>query len=141
MQSIMETETLTSAHLHALLAENGFEVEDAAPGVFSIRQPESGVTIHAVLEGQVIYFSLTCLTVAASKLTQDVLRLMLKADNGISTSHFQLYEMGNGQTAIALSNFAKLQELGPDDEDDILSCLNFLLADLTVAKKLLGQLA
>ncbi len=140
MQPIMETETLTTAHLHALLAENGFEVEDAAPGVFSIRQPESGVTIHAVLEGQVIYFSLTCLTVAANKLTPDVLRLMLKADNGISTSHFQLYEMGDGQTAIALSNFAKLQELGPDDEDDILSCLNFLLADLTVAKKLLRQL-
>ncbi|HEX4166818.1 MAG TPA: hypothetical protein VHZ55_15235 [Bryobacteraceae bacterium] len=138
---MIETDTLTSAHIHALLADNGFETEDTAPGVFAIRQPDSGLTIHAVVEGQVIFFSLTCLTVPDGKLTPQVLRLMLQADNGISTSHFQLYAMGEGQTAVALSNFAKLQELGPDDEDDILSCLNFLLADLSVAKRLLEQLA
>ena len=136
-----ETETISSAHIHAILAENGFDIQDVSPNVFSIRQPDTGITVRAFLEGQVIFFSLTCLTVAEAKLTPEVLRVMLQSDNGISTSHFQLYGMANGETTIALSNFAKLQELGPDDEDDILSCLDFLLADLSVARKLLQHLA
>ncbi len=136
-----DTDTLTNARIHALVAENGFEVTDSMPGVFMIEQPDSGVTIRAVVEGQVIFFALTCLTVADAKLTPELLRSMLDAGNGISTSHFQLYGVGEAQTAIALSNFAKLQEVGSDDEDDILSCLNFLLADLSVAKRLLQQLA
>jgi len=37
-----------------------------------------------------------------------------------------------------LNNFCKLQELGPDDEDDILSCVSFLLADVVNAKELIG---
>ena len=46
---------------------------------------------------------------------------MLAADNGISTSSFQLYDAGGGNVTITLNNFCKLQDLGPDDEDDILS--------------------
>ena len=68
------------------------------------------------------------------------MRKMLAADNGISTSHFQLYDMGSGNTAIALTNFCKLQELGPDDEDDVLSCVHFLFADLMTARDLLRSL-
>jgi len=70
--------------------------------------------------------------------TTDILRKMLSGDNGISTSHFQLYDTGNGETAITLNNFCKLQDLGPEDEDDILSCVNFLLADVVLAKGLIG---
>ena len=63
---------------------------------------------------------------------------MLAADNGISTSYFQLYDMGDG-IAVTLNNFSKLQDLGPEDQDDVLSCINFLLADVLRAKELIGS--
>jgi len=63
---------------------------------------------------------------------------MLSADNGISTSHFQLYDTKDGQVAVTLNNFCKLQDLGRDDEDDILSCVSFLLADVVHARDLIG---
>ena len=68
---------------------------------------------------------------------------MLAAENGISTSHFQLYEAGSGKVAVSLNNFCKLQDLGPDDEDDILSCVRiFLLVDVSeCAATLIGSLA
>ena len=135
------TQTIDSAQIHALLAEKGFDVHDESPNLFTIKQPDSGITIQAVLEGEILFFSLTCLTLPDQKLTPAALRLMLNADNGISTSHFQLYPAGNGTTAVALSNFCKLQELGSDDQDDILSCVDFLLADVMEARTLLKGLA
>ena len=65
---------------------------------------------------------------------------MLAADNGISTSYFQLYEAGSGTVAMTLNNFCKLQDMGPEDEDDILSCVHFLLVDVMTARRLLGDL-
>ena len=65
---------------------------------------------------------------------------MLAANNGISTSYFQLYEAGEGKVAITLNNFCKLQDLGADDEDDILSCVHFLLVDVMTARHLLAGL-
>jgi hypothetical protein len=64
---------------------------------------------------------------------------MLASDNGISTSHFQLYTGADGNVTITLNNFCKLQEIGPDDEDDILSCVDFLMADAVHAHELIGQ--
>jgi hypothetical protein len=136
-----EIQMIDSAQIHSLLAERGYDVEDAAPNALSIRQPESGITIQAVLEGDILFLSLPCLTVPDSKLTRDILRRMLAAENGISTSSFQLYGGNNGQTTIALSNFCKLQELGPDDQDDILSCIHFLFADVLAARTLLADVA
>lgn len=135
-----ETATVDSAQIHVLLAESGYEVSDLAPNVLSIRQPDSGIAIQGVIESEIMVFSLTCLTVADEKITPEVMRRMLAADNGISTSHFQLYEMGGGQTAVALTNFCKLQQLGPDDADDILSCVHFLFADVLAARSLLRHL-
>jgi hypothetical protein len=63
---------------------------------------------------------------------------MLASDNGISTSHFQIYEIENGNVAITLNNFCKLQDLGPEDEDDILSCAHFLFVDVLRARDLLS---
>ncbi len=37
---------------------------------------------------------------------------------------------GGGKIAMTLNNFCKLQDLGADDEDDILSCVHFLLVDV-----------
>jgi hypothetical protein len=125
--------------IHALLAERGYEVSETAPNTLKIREVDSGVVVQAVLEGDICFFSLTCTIVPNSALTADVMRQMLDADNGISTSHFQLYNVG-GQVAVTLNNFCKLQEMGPDDEDDIQSCVHFLLVDVMTARRLVGHL-
>ena len=86
------------------------------------------------------YFSLTCTVVPRAAVTPGVMQRMLAADNGISTSHFQIYDAGAGKVAVTLTNFCKLQDMGPEDEDDILSCVHFLLVDVLSARRLLGDL-
>lgn len=134
----MTTTQSTLDQIHALLAAKGYSVSEAGDGVLRIQEVASGITLQAVLAGEILFLSLVCMSVKSSSLTPAILRKMLAADNGISTSHFQLYDTGNGNAAVTLNNFCKLQELGPDDEDDILSCVNFLLADVVHAKDLLG---
>ena len=56
--------------------------------------------------------------------------LFRSSDNGVSTSSFQLYDAADGKVTITLNNFCKLQDMGPEDEDDILSCEHFLLVDV-----------
>jgi hypothetical protein len=73
-------------------------------------------------------------------LTPKIMRTMLDAHNGISTSYFQLYNASDGNVAITLNNFCKLENLGPEDEDDILSCVHFLLVDVMAARQLLSDL-
>jgi hypothetical protein len=94
-----------------------------------------------VIEGDIVFFSLLCVTVPRSKITPEIMASMLSAENGISTSYFQLYDADGGNTAVTLNNFCKLQECGPDDQDDILSCVHFLLVDVMSARRLLGSLA
>jgi hypothetical protein len=124
----------------ALLAERGYEVTEAAPNSLKIREVESGVSVRAVLEGHILFFSLTCTVVPRAAITADVMAQMLASDNGISTSHFQLYDLANGTVAVTLNNFCKLQDMGDDDEDDILSCVQFLLVDVMSAHRLVGHL-
>jgi hypothetical protein len=124
--------------IHALLAAKRYSVSETGEGVLRIQEVESGIVVQAVLSGDILYFSLLCMSVPEKSLTPQILRKMLSATNGISTSSFQLYETGDGSVAITLNNFCKLQELGPDDEDDILSCVSFLLADVVHAKDLIG---
>lgn len=136
--------TLTTSpqlgQIHALLAENGYEVSEPAPDTLRIREVQSDVSLRAVLQGEILFFSLTCTVVPRSAITPELMRRMLAAENGISTSHFQLYEAGAGNAAVTLNNFCKLQDMGPEDEDDILSCVHFLLADVLSARSLLGEL-
>ena len=127
--------------IHALLADNGYEVSEPAPDTLRIQEVQSGIVMQAVLQGEILFFSLTCTVVPRAALTPEMLGRMLAADNGISTSHFQLYDAANGQTAVTLANFCKLQDMGPEDEDDILSCVQFLLADLVSARRLLSGLS
>jgi hypothetical protein len=126
--------------IHALLAENRYEVSEPAPDTLRIEEVESGVSIQAVLQGDILFFSLTCTVVPRAAITADRMSRMLAADNGISTSHFQLYDAGAGKVAVTLNNFCKLQDMGPEDEDDILSCVHFLLVDVMSARRLLGDL-
>ncbi len=126
--------------IHALLAEKGYEVSEPAPDTLRILETESGVAIQAVLEGDILFFSLVCTTVLKAAITRELAWKMLDANNGVSTSSFQLYDVHQEKVAITLNNFCKLQDLGADDEDDILSCVHFLLADVFSARRLLGDL-
>jgi len=137
-QSMSDTTSSPVAVIHDLLARKRYSVTESGEGVLRIQDLESGISLRAVLEGEILFLSLVCMVVPRSKLTPNLLYKMLAAANGISTSHFQLYEAGNDQVAVTLNNFCKLQELGPDDEDDILSCVSFLLADVVHAKELIG---
>ncbi len=133
----------TSSHLpqiHALLAEKGYEVSDSGPETLKIRETESGIAIQAVLEGDILFFSLVCTIVPKASVTPELTWKMLDAANGISTSYFQLYDAGGDKTAITLNNFCKLQDLGADDQDDIFSCVHFLLVDVFSAHRLLGDI-
>jgi hypothetical protein len=134
------TTTPELAQIHALLAEKGYAVSETAADTLSIREVDSGVTIRAVLQGDILFLSLTCTVVPASAVTPDTMKRMLAADNGISTSSFQLYNADGGKTAITLNNFCVLQDMGPEDEDDILSCVHFLLVDVLTARRVLGNL-
>ncbi len=125
--------------IHELLARKRYSVSEVDENVLRIQETESGISLRAVLEGDILFLSLVCLVTTDSKITPQLMRKMLAADNGISTSHFQLYDAKDGQVAVTLNNFCKLQELGTDDEDDILSCVNFLLADVVHARDLIGK--
>ena len=136
--------TLTTSpqlgQIHALLADNGYEVSEPAPDTLRIKEVQSEVSLQAVLQGEILFFSLTCTVAPRSAITPELMSRMLAAENGISTSHFQLYEAGSGRVAVTLNNFCKLQDMGPEDEDDILSCVHFLLADVLSARGLLSEL-
>ena len=59
------------------------------------------------------------------------------------SSYFQLYAAGEGKIAVTLNNFCKLEsahELGPEDQDDMLSCGHFLLVDVMAARHILSGL-
>jgi hypothetical protein len=127
-------------HIHALLAERGYEVADPAPDTLTIKELESGVTVRAVLQGDILFLSLVCTVVPRTAITSAVMTRMLDAGNGISTSYFQVYGAGDGKAAVTLNNFCKLQDLGSDDEDDILSCVHFLLVDVMAARSVLDGL-
>ncbi|HWC00435.1 MAG TPA: hypothetical protein VG672_27200 [Bryobacteraceae bacterium] len=134
-----ELATLQLDKIGALLAERGYEISNPEPHILTIREVGSGIAMEAVLEENILFLSLPCATVAPSAITPEVMRTMLAADNGISTSHFQLYDTRDGKVLVSLNNFCKLQELGNDDEDDILSCVHFLLVDVIEARTLLGS--
>lgn len=126
--------------IHALLAEAGYQVSEPAADILKITEVQSGVSLQAVLQGEIIFFSLACITVPEASITPELMGLMLAANNGISTSHFQIHEADGDKVTITLNNFCKLQDMGSDDEDDILSCVHFLLADVIAAKRLLADL-
>ncbi len=131
---------IDSDSIKALLADKGYEVTEPTPGVLRVQELNSGVSVKAVLEGEILYLSLTCTVAPESAITPQIMRRMLDARNGISTSYFQLYSTGDGKTAITLNNFCKLEDLGPEDQDDILSCIHFLLVDVLEARQLLTDL-
>jgi hypothetical protein len=134
------TSSPRTGQIHALLAEKGYAVSEPAADTLKIRETVSGVSLQAVLEGDILYLSLVCTVAPRAAITAEVMGKMLAANNGISTSHFQLHDAVGGKVAVTLNNFCKLQEMGPDDEDDILSAVHFLLVDVMSARRLLSGL-
>lgn len=134
-----QTTSSALGQIHALLASKRYSVSEAGNDVLRIQELDSGISLRAVLEGDILFLSVVCTEVPKDRITAEVMRKMLAADNGISTSYFQLYGRPDGTVAVTLNNFCKIQELGPDDEDDILSCVSFLLADVVHAKALIGD--
>ena len=128
-------------HINELLAARGYEVAPSAPDGITIKELDSGISIQAVLEGDILFLTLPCITVPRTAVTPEIMAAMLAADNGISTSSFQLYDAGEGKVAITLNNFCKLQDMGIEDDDDILSCVHFLLVDVMTARRVLKGLA
>lgn len=135
-----QTANIQADQIKALLADKGYDVTEPTPGVLRVQELHSGVTVQAVLEVDVLYLSLTCTVAPETAITPQMMRTMLDAHNGISTSYFQLYNAGQGKTAVTLNNFCKLEDLGPEDQDDILSCIHFLLVDVMAARQLLSAL-
>jgi hypothetical protein len=124
------------AQIEELLAEKGYEVTELEGGVLRVRDLETGVSFQAALEGNVLYMSVPLKTLPTGSLTADLMRAMLAADNGISTSAFKLVE-ADGRVAITLNNFCTLQNMGAEDRDDVLSMAAYLMADLLEARDLL----
>jgi len=121
-----------------ILAEAGLET---APGMdetcFHVKDPESGLTFTCDLETDILFNTVACVEIEESAVTPDLLRLLLDAENGISTSSFNLVKTGAEKVIITLNNFCKLQFLEEEDKDDILSCLEFLNMDVLAARELL----
>ena len=122
-----------------IVANAGYEVAKVEDNTLQIRDIESEISVSCVLEQDILYNTVSCQVVNSNSVTSAVMARMLDAQNGISTSSFQLYDLGNGKTAITLNNFAKLQNLGEDDRDDILSCISFLVGDVCEARDLLEE--
>lgn len=133
--------TISLDQVRELLTESGYEIVEAdeAHNVLRIRDLDSGLLLTSVLQENVLFNTVQLVRVERSALGTDALWKMLDAQNGISTSSFQLYETPQG-ISITLNNFAKLQTMGEDDSDDILSCLEFLVVDAWAAKDLLSGL-
>ena len=128
--------------VQAIAAEGGFEIVSAEDDVLTVRHPETGIKITSTLQydddgsGGVLLNTLQCKTV--DSISEEDKDKMLDAANGIATSGFKVIDAGK-KKIITLNNIAKLQDLGEDDKDDILSCLNFLIVDAFAANNLLAE--
>lgn len=136
-----DTVSLSISSVAELLAHHGYDVSEPLQDLLRVRDVHTGISFQAALQGNVLYMTVHLMTLPSASLTADLLRRMLSAGNGISTSSFRLYEAADQKTAITLNNFCKLQEMGPDDHDDILSLASYLLVDVIAARDLLQPAA
>ena len=133
------TDTQTITQVHQLLAEHGYDVQDLGADVLRVRDVTTGVSFQVALEGNVLFFTVALTTVPEAAITPEIMRQMLAADNGISTSAFQLYSATEGKLAVTLNNFCTLQNMGSEDQDDVLSCASYLMADLLHARQMIAE--
>jgi hypothetical protein len=137
LTGMSRSDHLSISQIAELLAHKGYEVAETGDGMLRVRDLETCISMQTVLEGNVLYLSVNLTTVPDAEITSEIMRKMLSSDNGISTSSFQLYDVGEGKTAITLNNFCTIQNMGEEDQDDILSSAGYLRADVLAARDLL----
>ena len=71
------TTTTYLDRIASLLAEKGYEVSPAGDNVLRVREVTSGVVVQAALQGEILFLSLTCITVPDASITAEVMRKML----------------------------------------------------------------
>lgn len=135
------SQTISISQVAELLAHSGYDFAEQSPGVLRVRDIHSGVSFQAALQGNVLYFTVHLVTLSPSEVNAGLMRKMLSGDNGISTSSFRLFEGEGGKVLVTLNNFCTLQDMGPEDRGDILSCASFLMADVVAARDLLQPTA
>ena len=135
------SETISLSQVAELLAHHGYDFSEQSPGVLRVHEVHSGVNFQAALQGNVLYFTVPLTTLPKAEVSAELMRKMLSGDNGISTSAFRLYDAEGGRVLITLNNFCTLQDLGPEDQDDILSLASYLIADAVEARDLLQPAA
>ena len=134
-------QTVSITQIAELMAHHGYDFAQTSPGVLRVRDLHSGVSFQAALEANVLYLTVHLMTLPTRDLTTDLMRKMLSGHNGISTSAFRLYDASEGKTLVTLSSFCTLQDMGPEDQDDILSLAGYLMADVVEARDLLQPAA
>jgi len=138
--SELNAQEVSMNEVTSLLVEAGYEI---SPGgdeeCIYVKDPESGLLFTCVLENNILFNTVACIELDESVVDQEFMKLLLTSDNGISTSAFQLYKADAGRVIVTLNNFCKLQGLGAEDRDDILSCLDFLNVDVLAARDLLAS--
>ena len=135
------TEIISIDHVAELLAHNGYDIVPSESGVLGVRELHSGIGFQAAMEGGVLFMTVSLMTVPEAEITPGLMKKMLSGHNGISTSSFRLYDTDEGKVTVTLNNFCKIQNMGPDDHDDILSLAGYLLADVIAARDLLQPAA
>jgi len=140
MADMKASEEVTMDAVKSLLLESGYEIttSDDENCAF-VKDTDSEFIFTCVLENNILFNTVACIELEKSAVTQELMEKLLNSENGISTSNFQLYRADSNKTIISLNNFCKLQDLGPEDQDDILSCLEFLNVDVLGARALLGE--
>ena len=98
MNVMTPSDTPTISQVQQLLAQNGYEVSDIGSDVLRVRDLDTGVSFQAALQGNVLFLSVTLTTVPRKAVTAQIMQKMLAADNGISTSAFQLYDHDDSNT-------------------------------------------
>ena len=65
-----QTASSTLGQIHELLAAHRYSVAERADGILTIMEVDSGLTIQAVLQGDILFLSLSCATVPAGRPAQ-----------------------------------------------------------------------
>ena len=58
-----QTASSTLGQIHELLAAHRYSVAESADGILSVMEVDSGLTVQAALQGEILFLSLNCATV------------------------------------------------------------------------------
>lgn len=136
MSGTQEAAAIDPQDVKNLIKVVGYEITKDLGDVFLV-QDESKIPIWCCVQDNIVVNTIPCVTLDSAKLSAGVMRSMMDASNGLTTSSFRLNDLGDGKVQVVLTNFCKLLELEEDDADDIWSALNFLEIDLIKARDLL----